>query len=223
MKLPKVFAQNRFNLKSQPTVVLSFKDPLVASRVELDYLRESIHTSNKISVWNCWWFEQASYGVLVQSKKCDTLFELSKTTTVRAFYGKGRSKELVMADIISDPSAYDEIFNQVMLDVLWTAVHVTQLVEQAQAHSSVQSGLKPAPRLESYERVRDTLRFAPFDLLARRTVRRPEEKGEPTGIRKREHEVRGHWRHYPSGNKVWIRSHTRGDPDLGTVTRVLTG
>lgn len=36
-------------------------------------------------------------------------------------------------------------------------------------------------------------------------------------IRKREHAVRGFWRTLRSGNKVWVRAHTRGDPALGTV------
>lgn len=42
-------------------------------------------------------------------------------------------------------------------------------------------------------------------------------------IRKRQHEVRGHWRTYrdrESGEvkrKVWIAEHNRGDPSLGVV------
>ena len=36
--------------------------------------------------------------------------------------------------------------------------------------------------------------------------------------RRRDHSVRGHWRKYKSGKKIWIEAHRRGDPDLGTVT-----
>lgn len=37
---------------------------------------------------------------------------------------------------------------------------------------------------------------------------------EPTGIRRCEHDVKGHWRTLP-GRKVWVRNHTRGDKSLG--------
>lgn len=37
---------------------------------------------------------------------------------------------------------------------------------------------------------------------------------EPTGVRRCEHDVKGHWRTLP-GRKVWVRNHTRGDKSLG--------
>lgn len=40
---------------------------------------------------------------------------------------------------------------------------------------------------------------------------------EPTGARKREHDVRSHYRQLP-GRKVLVRSHKRGDATLGTVS-----
>ena len=49
----------------------------------------------------------------------------------------------------------------------------------------------------------------------------PPEPGS-SGIRKKEHEVVGHWRHYKSGAKVWVRPHKRGDPDLGRITSVIS-
>lgn len=39
------------------------------------------------------------------------------------------------------------------------------------------------------------------------------------GPSKRLHDVRGHWRTYRSGNRVWIRSHQRGDESLGIVQK----
>lgn len=43
-----------------------------------------------------------------------------------------------------------------------------------------------------------------------------------SGIRKKEHDVIGHYRTYKSGVKVFVRPHKRGDPSLGTVTSVFT-
>jgi hypothetical protein len=42
--------------------------------------------------------------------------------------------------------------------------------------------------------------------------------GDGIGTR-RLHEVRGHWRCYRSGNRVWVRAHKRGSKELGEVTK----
>lgn len=44
-----------------------------------------------------------------------------------------------------------------------------------------------------------------------------EDREEREKIRKRQHDVAGHWRHYKNGRRVWIKSHKRGDPTLGVV------
>jgi hypothetical protein len=49
----------------------------------------------------------------------------------------------------------------------------------------------------------------------------PPEPGS-SGIKKKDHAVKGHWRHYKSGAKVWVRPHRRGDPELGTTTNIFT-
>jgi hypothetical protein len=49
-----------------------------------------------------------------------------------------------------------------------------------------------------------------------------EKPAEPSGIHKRQHDVRGHWREYSSGVRVYVKSHQRGDPALGRVTRIIT-
>lgn len=43
---------------------------------------------------------------------------------------------------------------------------------------------------------------------------RPERHGEPSGVHKRLHFRRGHWRHY-ANHKTWIRWMLVGDPSLG--------
>ena len=36
---------------------------------------------------------------------------------------------------------------------------------------------------------------------------------------RRQHSVRGHWRRYRDGRRVWITAHLRGDPKLGIITK----
>lgn len=49
----------------------------------------------------------------------------------------------------------------------------------------------------------------------------PPEPGS-SGIKKKEHDVIGHWRTYKSGVRVWVNPHRRGDPELGKVTKVIS-
>lgn len=38
-------------------------------------------------------------------------------------------------------------------------------------------------------------------------------------VPRRKHDVRGHFRNYKSGKRVWVRNHSRGDEALGIVTK----
>lgn len=51
----------------------------------------------------------------------------------------------------------------------------------------------------------------------KRTIVRYVRKFLDIMIRKRAHKVRGHWRHYKTGERVWIDEHQRGDASLGYV------
>lgn len=78
----------------------------------------------------------------------------------------------------------------------------------------------------AFIRIGDTLRYEKASSLRSRAGQEAQRcydpPSDPSGIKKRDHAVRGHWRTYKSGVKVWVKSHRRGDPELGTVTRVLT-
>jgi hypothetical protein len=54
-----------------------------------------------------------------------------------------------------------------------------------------------------------------------RSVSRPTNKDALLGpkFRKRDHGVRGHWRTYKTGKRVWVHAHRRGDAALGTVAQ----
>ena len=44
-------------------------------------------------------------------------------------------------------------------------------------------------------------------------------KSKFTGVKKRQHERRGHWRNYTNGKRIWINSFLAGDPEIGIVTK----
>jgi hypothetical protein len=43
-----------------------------------------------------------------------------------------------------------------------------------------------------------------------------------SGIKKKQHDVIGHYRRYKNGAKVWVNPHKRGNPELGIVTKLIT-
>lgn len=45
---------------------------------------------------------------------------------------------------------------------------------------------------------------------------------QKTGIKMRWHQCRGHWRNHPSGKRVWVRAHYRGDKTIGRVFKDYT-
>lgn len=61
--------------------------------------------------------------------------------------------------------------------------------------------------------------FHVLDISRRRPKAAPSgDPSEPTGVRRRLHFCRGHWRHYEA-RRVWIRWCLKGDPDLGFVDK----
>tara|TARA_R110001606_G_scaffold132669_1_gene268633 strand:+ start:422 stop:1345 length:924 start_codon:yes stop_codon:yes gene_type:complete len=79
-------------------------------------------------------------------------------------------------------------------------------------------------KASGFVRVGDTIRYDYLEDLASQSGNdalrgyvRPEVS---SGIRKREHQVRGHVR-IRNGRTIWVRSHKRGDAELGRVTRVI--
>ena len=101
---------------------------------------------------------------------------------------------------------------------------VLDLYTKRERDVSVNTLTRNRPR--AFCREGDSLRFSPLESLAsaagqhrQRGYVRPD---EASGIRMREHDVRGHWRTFPSGVRVWVRPHKRGDAELGQVKRVLT-
>lgn len=61
--------------------------------------------------------------------------------------------------------------------------------------------------------------FHTIDLAKHHKTRAEPGPGNPTGKHVRLHFVRGHWRHFETGFKTWVKWHLRGDPDLGFIDK----
>lgn len=218
--LPPIFAARRFQIPKAdvPPVVLHFTvEHLAAARDALD--AKGIGELAEQIFFTHWWCEFAGYGINVRSR------EEADGAWHDMTVWKRNGKPFAFSFCSDDHAAVDGLEQRQA-----NAVAQVQLCSNAlalytgrAAEVSVNTLTRNAP--SAYSREGDTLRFVRLPDLAsaaglsrQRDYERP---AEPSGIRMREHDVRGHWRTYASGVRVWVRPHTRGDPDLGRVTRVI--
>lgn len=224
--LPPIFARVRGGLPREklPPVVVSLTMELLDEAAA--YLRDLVHSGDDTAYerlmgeageffagpnWNHVWFEGPSSGKLIYG---GNLYHWHKN--------EKRCRKIDLSLQAENPDALEEQdrLRCLQLHFSTTAVY---LATERPAEISVNTLTRNAPR--QFVRQGDTLRYAPLSSLAssagqsrQRDYEPPE---EPSGIRMREHDVRGHWRTYSSGVRVWVRSHKRGDPELGRVTRVI--
>ncbi len=220
-KLPPIFANARFKMPTDmlPAVVfhMTRDREAVADRI----IAENDRRDTRIEHFGRWWVESQHIGIL--SVLTD---ETEHALTV---WGKRSGRQQAFQFRDSDLSA--DAYHQRFAD--WQKLAIAQYVRAAlvlasyterSADMSALTGTRNAPG--AWERQGDSMRYVPVHSL--RTLsgihraRDYERPDEPSGIRMREHDVRGHWRTYSTGVRVWVRSHKRGDPEIGRVTRVIT-
>lgn len=120
--------------------------------------------------------------------------------------GKLRDQRGVSVDVIDDVMS------------LLCALSYVSLVEQGRLDADGETDDAPEPRADRpvlWVPKGDTLRYARARLERVPVQARDLQRDEV--IRKREHEVRSHYRTLRSGARVKVRAHTRGDPALGRV------
>jgi len=116
---------------------------------------------------------------------------------------------------------YEYSVKKQAVNTISNLVHILRASEK-QADPSVNT--HDRNKASGFVRVGDTIRYDYLEDLASQSGNdalrgyvRPEVS---SGIRKREHQVRGHVR-IRNGRTIWVRSHKRGDAELGRVTRVI--
>jgi hypothetical protein len=226
-RLPRTFKKHRWDLMARPDIVIELHKWV--PRVGEEEIRKLMEVP--VSVPGPIWREVNGNGALLvpdPGMKSGRAVVVALCSTVQTVKGpfedyttipfalhiksvelpNGRSRLLL--DLTDD-------VNRLFAD-LAVMLALYFAVPDSTPHVPVESGVTMKRRLG---RVGDTFRYAPIESLSKRTSGRPCETPGASGIKKKDHAVRGHWRHYPNGNRVWVRSHRRGDPDLGTSTRVL--
>ena len=213
--LPPIFSRVRFQIpqKHQPPVVaLVSGEDIKAARQWLTDAKESID----LEIWHHCWLETPSLGMLCASTG-------PQLTVVKAWNVRDKHPvEYKFSSIHIGGDDTDDL-GIIVKGQFYQAALVIHILTASSAEVSVNTLSRNKPR--AWLRQGDTMRYARAESLAsaagharQRDYQRPE---EPSGIRMREHAVRGHWRTYASGVRVWVRAHTRGDASLGRVTRVL--
>ncbi len=156
------------------------------------------------------------------------------------FDAKGRPvKSLDMARLASGDTTGFEDFDLAVASMLFRTLYLvdthygTAASDKPEALAPLTEWVDPPrpnelpPSLRMFERRKDTVTYHRMsDQDVRRSVAPAPEShardpNDEPSCRMRDHSVRGHWRTYRSGRRVWINTHRRGDPELGTVTKVL--
>jgi hypothetical protein len=215
MKLPPIFAKNRFSIPKdkQPPVIIRLELADVENAIK--YIREAPDDQNlNLKIWPHLWLEGPHVGMLVINHD-----ENSSTVYCWTYRHKKPTKHLFNEDINQDG---DKLF-KVTKAMFYQGMVALHLLTEEEAEVSVNTKTRNKPRFWLKEK--DGIRYAPISSLASMSGQSAQRgyvpPDQPSGIKMREHDVRGHWRTYSSGIRVWVRSHKRGDPELGRVTRVI--
>ncbi|MCG7629017.1 hypothetical protein MHM88_14495 [Epibacterium sp. MM17-32] len=221
-QLPKVFAKHRFSISKSQQPYLVFH----LQRQEHVALTENIHSLADeghvaIQYFPSWWVEiDQGWGLHC---RCDD----DKVNTLDLYDPRGlrHSTDFVSREMETYVREKEQSPSGLNLNTLARSLFL-------EASTALHLRLEGAPRISTYTgvtnekaisvRVGDTMKFVPFSRLATAPVSQaPRREEGASGIRKREHVVRGHWRQYRSGVRVWVNAHRRGDPALGTTTRIV--
>lgn len=211
--LPPIFSKVRFRLPKvdMPPVLFRFtKEHIDHARATIAALTEEI----PLYTYTHCWLETPWLGILAYCPD-------ETRVHVRAWNSKGKHPTSFWFSDFTEKGLSD--LETIVKAQYFQAAYTLHIHTERPAEVSVNTLTRNSPR--AYRREGDTLRFTQLADLAsaagQARQRGYEPPAEPSGIRMREHDVRGHWRTYASGVRVWVRPHTRGDPDLGRVTRVI--
>lgn len=217
--LPPIFAKTRFTLpeKLRPGVVFHVSREMDEEAYALAQKLDGQNTRSEH--FGCWWVECDNLGILATIVG-DTAY---------ALHVHGRRSGRQSPFVFDTAALHDPTWND-MAD--WQKVAAGTYIRASilfaeytrrEAEMSVNTQTRNRPC--AFARDGDTLRYIPLDRLSsasgQHRQRGYERPSEPSGIRMREHDVRGHWRTYSTGARVWVRSHKRGDAALGRVDRVI--
>lgn len=218
-KLPPIFAKHRFGIPKAAQPGVLFCVTLEMEREVQDVIEQMDKRDTPTEHFVRWWIEYHDMGILAQT--------VGETEYRLQWFGRKSGPGEPF--IFDTRSLNDETWPLTDVQAIAAVSYVRgamllHIYTEREREVSVNTLSRNKPR--AFIREGDTLRFALLESLSsasgqhrQRGYVRPD---EASGIRMREHDVRGHWRTFPSGVRVWVRPHKRGDADLGRVQRVVT-
>lgn len=240
-ELPRLFQKIRFKIPAniRPSVLIDLShDPFdeVDDMVAAQHVANGENYTLEIRFWKNFWIElpmsrnedprrrHLRFGMHCVLDDGKSEFEDIRITVYNHDgYSRGT---LVAGDYFGKPLPPNPTNEQIAYDGLAMGLayqlHYLSLRRKAMV---VPGYTPPTDRAEPryHGIVGDTFRYervsahAMAEFVHQRDSKRESHK---TDIKKRDHEVVGHWRQYKSGKRVFVRGHRRGDPALGTVTKV---
>lgn len=211
LELPPIFRKARFHLtKDQmPPVVIG----LTMDKV-LDAAPNILEQKSFKNPYMHYWIESARHGFLIMKR------EVPNDVSITMLLFDPKKKRMVpmsmrAGDFLHNPFAPQSEALMLSLAFEWF------ISQPAEISVNTQTRNKPSV----LARQGDSLIWSKIEDV-RSHAGQARQKGyeppaEPSGIHKRLHDVRGHWREYSSGVRVFVKSHQRGDPSLGRVTRII--
>jgi len=218
-RLPPIFAKHRFKVPKdrQPNILFCVTPEM--DREADEAVREMDERDTIIDHFSAWWVEYKDAAVLAQIVG-DTEYRLqcfNRRSGVDAPFVL--NTDMLTAEVwpLSD-------MQKISAALYIRAAILLRIYTEREREVSVNTLTRNTPR--AFQRQGDSLKFAPLESLAS-VAGQSRQRGyvrpfQASGIQMREHDVRGHWRTYASGVRVWVRPHKRGDADLGRVQRVIT-
>lgn len=243
-RLPKIFAKQRFGLNPSPTLVTKFRDENHLNEL-FGQLPEDYEFPVDVLLHYHQWIEFRNWAVLIDFVSGDgetsrffqagdispseqfmeviTWMKEGCVDHYKCFRGGDfqTHPDLALGRALVTPLQMQRARDHEVKAILM-ACKVQCYVAELSSDLSVLTGARNMPLPKFHARQGDTIRYARItDLKSAAGQRGYTPPEDPSGIRKRDHAVRGHWVHR-NGTRFWRRAHRRGDKELGTVTRVLT-
>ena len=205
----------KVNLKFRPNVVLAFNYEFLA-KLNNKFIKD-IKRINEIDFYEFFWYENEVIGAFCHFSIEDQTLSIETFDLIGKPMGKFEKK--VDQDHVNEWSYLSHSERLIASQIIF-ALHLITISRRNKKQSIFTAQRNKA---SVYYREGDVLKWKRIwdmnKLPSPEYV--PPEPGL-SGIRKKEHDVIGHYRIYKNGAKVWVRPHKRGDPTLGVVTKLIT-
>lgn len=206
-------ANKKFPSEFYPSVIIAI-DYVFLAKLNNKRRKEPIH---EIDFYEFFWFETDISGAL-----CSFTIEDQSLFVIKfdaAGNVTGRFEKFVNQENVNSYDGLD-ISDRLLVSQIMFGLH---LMTQARRNKRESVFTAQKNKASVYYKEGDVVKWK--RIWDMRRLPSPEYvRPEPgsSGIKKKQHDVIGHYRRYKNGAKVWVTPHKRGNPELGIVTKLIT-